>query len=912
MRKINLTRAVFISLVTILLVCTFKTQVFAATTPKVAMVSLDHVPFVQGDSNSFHISSVNYYSNVQYQLFYIQESVMKEWKLINIPGSTNGWTSPTKVNEPNLVDITKLNLKPDNYRFAIRVRRVGVKGKYQNKYGDYDDAYAFNLKVEKSTKVNLNGNMNIEKTNFLRNENLVINGVGNLSKDVQYKLHLFDVKNNRWLNNLTGYSTTVNYSLKNIPEGTYIVDIWAKDIKSKNKYDGWKLKIINISKGNITLGTTKQEVLNLLGNPLRSWREDNLFYMEYEKGTLYLSCVSSAYSQANALEWDSRLGNVLGWNNRSIPNIVLGSKDTLAPPFKLGSSMSDVSKANGTPRFISPYYLNAEDDYWIYQDDSIVFFDNNQKVISYINKGSLKVSLGNKQPLAASINHKSKIVDVVNAMGTPDTVNAFFIESANYTKYGVKVTTYPDRFMGDTYTVDYTSDYTYYQYKDSFVAFDKNEKLFYFINGGNLNINFGEKDLNFAGISVDSTEDDIVKAMGTPDKILENNDYKRNWFYGDSYILVDEMGKVIGWVNRGNLNIRKNDSIENSPVITIGSTIKDVLNAMGTPTQYHPGFWVYGNAQITFDGKGQVQMIYKTNGIKLSNSNKDVLSTGFYFGSSVDEVMKAMGAPDRVDMGGYNSKYIVWSYGLDRPSAYPKVSIFFDLQGKVCYWNSNYNDSIELKLSKSPQFDATASPITIGSTKDDVLRVMGTPTSLDAPEVKYKSMWFYGSSYLVFNTEERVIAWSFSESNPKIFMGDKVEGSTFNFASTKDEVIKAMGTPKTTRIDNSLPLEQWFYDDCWVGFNTDTNKVNSWRNANQLMLTKLLPDLTAQPFKVGSSEEEVLKAMGTPAAIYIDPASPGSLDKDYSYWIYGNSRIEFTIEGKVLRWSNNDGNLRTE
>jgi hypothetical protein len=216
-------------------------------TPKISIVSLDHVPFVEGDNNEFYISAKGYTGQVQYQLFYIQESIMKEWKLIDNANMTNGWTNPIDAQTPINVDISGLNLKADKYRFAIRVRRVGVKGLKENSYGDYDDAYPFNLDVVKNADIKLSDNINIEKTNFTKSENLVINGVGNLSKDIQYKLHLFDVKNNKWLTDLTEYNTNINYGLKDIPVGTYIVDIWAKNANSMNKYDGWKLKIITIT-----------------------------------------------------------------------------------------------------------------------------------------------------------------------------------------------------------------------------------------------------------------------------------------------------------------------------------------------------------------------------------------------------------------------------------------------------------------------------------------------------------------------------------------------------------------------------------------------------------------------------------------------------------------------------------------
>lgn len=230
----------------IILLGTFKTEVFAADIPKVAIVSLDHFPFVQGDSNSFYISAKNYTGDVQYQLFYIQESVMKEWKLIENQDMTNGWTKIANAQTPITVDISKLNLKADYYRFAIRVKRVGVKGLKENPYGDYDDAYPFTLNVEKDASIRLNGEMNIQQTSLTKNDKLVINGVGNLSKDIQYKLHLFDVKKSEWITDLTQYSTATQLNLSYIPEGTYIVDLWAKNNNSNKKYDGWKLEIINI------------------------------------------------------------------------------------------------------------------------------------------------------------------------------------------------------------------------------------------------------------------------------------------------------------------------------------------------------------------------------------------------------------------------------------------------------------------------------------------------------------------------------------------------------------------------------------------------------------------------------------------------------------------------------------------
>lgn len=216
--------------------------------PKIAIVGLEHSPYVVGDENEFYIASKNFDGQVQYQLFYTNKEQMgNKWDIIIDENMVDGWTKPSVYNEPVKVDLTNLNLKAGYYRFAIRVRRVGFKGKYENSYGDYDNAYPFMISVLNSSDTKLNGDMLTNKIEFKKNDTLVIDGVQSEEDDTQYKLHLYDVDNNKWLGNLTEYSENIEYDLSNIPEGTYLVDIWSKESNSNRKYDGWKLKFINIT-----------------------------------------------------------------------------------------------------------------------------------------------------------------------------------------------------------------------------------------------------------------------------------------------------------------------------------------------------------------------------------------------------------------------------------------------------------------------------------------------------------------------------------------------------------------------------------------------------------------------------------------------------------------------------------------
>ena len=52
------------------------------------------------------------------------------------------------------------------------------------------------------------------------------------------------------------------------------------------------------------------------------------------------------------------------------------------------------------------------------------------------------------------------------------------------------------------------------------------------------------------------------------------------------------------------------------------------------------------------------------------------------------------------------------------------------------------------------QISEKATFFTIGSSKDEVLRIQGQPTSTS------RYMWWYGSSYVTFDLNERVEGWA--------------------------------------------------------------------------------------------------------------------------------------------------------
>ena len=82
-----------------------------------------------------------------------------------------------------------------------------------------------------------------------------------------------------------------------------------------------------------------------------------------------------------------------------------------------------------------------------------------------------------------------------------------------------------------------------------------------------------------------------------------------------------------------------------------------------------------------------------------------------------------------------------------------------DLQGS----HSSYVSQEQGPAVSAPDF------ITIGSSKSDVVRVQGTPTDFyDRPRGS-KDVWYYGSSRLVFDFNDKVQSWN-NNGNLKVKM----------------------------------------------------------------------------------------------------------------------------------------------
>ena len=223
-------------------------------TPKVTFVGVEHSPLVVGDTETFYLSSVGA-EKVQYRVFQNKIGTDK-WQEL-----TPGYTAAVNANEISSINgIAKYEI--GKYKLSIWVKKADTEGKFKNKSGDYDSYYVTYLNCvskDNSNRVYSNGDMNVEKDNYVVGETVNIAGIKDISgmkAPYTYKLHIYDVNNNMWIMDKTNYRDKENLTWVANKPGTYVLDLWtmssnstlwAKQAKLNGRvYEAWKLKVITV------------------------------------------------------------------------------------------------------------------------------------------------------------------------------------------------------------------------------------------------------------------------------------------------------------------------------------------------------------------------------------------------------------------------------------------------------------------------------------------------------------------------------------------------------------------------------------------------------------------------------------------------------------------------------------------
>ena len=172
---------------------------------------------------------------------------------------------------------------------------------------------------------------------------------------------------------------------------------------------------------------------------------------------------------------------------------------------------------------------------------------------------------------------------------------------------------------------------------------------------------------------------------------------------------------------------------------TIDSTKDDVLAIQGTPDSFAESTFRYGFSRVYFDGDGHVTSWensalseLKVKMLPMATSHRSF----FTVGSSKDDVLAAQGTPDSFTESAFR-------YGFSR--------VYFDGDGRVTNWENSALK--ELKVRMRATVPVESSTFTIGSTRDEVLAIQGTPDSFT------NSMFQYGFSRVYFDHQGRVTNW---------------------------------------------------------------------------------------------------------------------------------------------------------
>ena len=314
--------------------------------------------------------------------------------------------------------------------------------------------------------------------------------------------------------------------------------------------------------------------------------------------------------------------------------------------------------------------------------------------------------------------------------------------------------------------------------------------------------------------TVGSTKDEVLAVQGSPDSFTDTR-----WEYGSLSWVRFENGLVTDWNNTDydKLKARLEPSRPVSPspgYFTVGSTKDEVLAVQGSPDSFTDTRWEYGSLSWVRFENGLVTDWNNTDYDKLKarlEPSRPVSPSPGYFtvGSTKDEVLAVQGSPD-------SFTDTRWEYG--------SLSWVRFENGLVTDWNNTDYDKLKARLEPSRPVSPSPGYFTVGSTKDEVLAVQGSPDSFT------DTRWEYGSLSWVRFENGLVTDWNntdYDKLKARLEPSRPVSPSPgyFTVGSTKDEVLAVQGSP------DSFTDTRWEYGSLsWVRF--ENGLVTDWNNTD--------------------------------------------------------------------------------
>jgi uncharacterized membrane protein YhaH (DUF805 family) len=148
---------------------------------------------------------------------------------------------------------------------------------------------------------------------------------------------------------------------------------------------------------------------------------------------------------------------------------------------------------------------------------------------------------------------------------------------------------------------------------------------------------------------------------------------------------------------------------------------------------------------------------------------------------------------------------------------------------------------------------------TIGSHRDEVLRIQGTPKSINTYNASGYEQLSYGNSTVDISlSTQKVIEWSNFDNNLKVKLTPGINTTANNFytiGSHRDEVLRIQGTPKSINIYKASGYEQFSYGNSTVDISLSTQRVIEWSNFSNNLKVKLGAEAEAALTQSNSNNE---------------------------------------------------------
>ncbi|WP_052085705.1 cell wall-binding repeat-containing protein [Clostridium sp. HMP27] len=205
----------------------------------------------------------------------------------------------------------------------------------------------------------------------------------------------------------------------------------------------------------VTLGMTVDEVLEIMGEPLDKDEPSRDTYRYY-----YINDnIKEIYRDKTVLiEFTKKTQphTVIGWYRNGDERISMGEINPNATPIRLGSGISEIVAAAGTPISITD---NTDHSIWWYSYNSSLTLDKNKKVVGWKNNNNMNIYMGERDINAPGIKIGSTFDEVIKAMGPTTEIHPNFVDFGKTLKY-----------------------------KDSYVEIDKDGRVTGWIDKGNLKL----------------------------------------------------------------------------------------------------------------------------------------------------------------------------------------------------------------------------------------------------------------------------------------------------------------------------------------------------------------------------------------------------------------------------------------